>query len=195
MAPAKKKAPAKKAPAKRPSRRVTPKSVEPLRVSLACGQNKPEGFIGVDIAATDGVDIVHDLESFPWPFDDDSVDEAQIIHYLEHVEDQIGFMNELHRVMKPGAKCFIVSPYYTSVRCWQDPTHRKAISECTFLYYNQGWLRDNRLDHYPIVADFDFEYGYALNPSHLSRSDEAQQYAIRHYWNVVDDIHVTLTAR
>lgn len=195
MTPAKKKPAAKKAPAKRPSKRTTPKKAEPLRVSLACGQNKPEGFVGVDIVAGPGVDIVHDLEQFPWPFADDSIDEAQAIHYLEHVEDQIGWMNELHRVLKPGAKCFIISPYYTSVRCWQDPTHRRAISEHTFLYYNQEWLRNNRLDHYPIVADFDFEYGYAINQGFLGRSDEAQQFAIQHYVNVVDDIHVTLTAR
>ena len=32
----------------------------------------------------------------------------------------------------------IWAPYYTSMRCWQDPTHTRAISEATFLYANKG---------------------------------------------------------
>lgn len=194
--PAKK--PAKKAPAKRTSGRVTPKKVKedgPVRLELACGQNKEEGWIGVDVAPTEQADVVWDLEVHPWPFEDNSVDEARCSHYVEHVHDLIGFMNELHRILKPGAQATIITPYYTSVRAFQDPTHVRFMSEQSYLYFNQEWMRNNGLDHYGITADFDFTYGYNMNGDWVTRSDDTRSFAIQHYWNVVDDLFVTLTAR
>lgn len=167
----------------------------PFRLDIACGQNKTEGYFGVDIAKTPGVDLVYDLEHFPWPFPDNSVDEAVCSHYLEHTKDLMKFMNELFRILRPGARVMITSPYYTSMRAWQDPTHTRAISEATFLYYNKDWRTQNKLDHYPITADFDFSYGYVMTPEWQSRAEEARAFAIRHYTNVVSDIQVILTKR
>lgn len=104
-------------------------------------------------------------------------------------------MNECHRILKPGGKMQVIAPYYTSIRCWQDPTHKRAISEATFLYFNKQWRETNGLGHYPITADFDFEYGYQLEPDWANRSHEAQAFAIRTYCNVVSDIMLTLTKR
>jgi predicted SAM-dependent methyltransferase len=168
---------------------------EPVRVSLACGQRKPEGFLGIDISEMEGVDIVHDLNVYPWPFEDDSVDEFECSHFIEHVADLMAFMDEVHRTLKPGGKMSVVAPYYSSIRAWQDPTHVRAISEASFLYYNKEWRTTNGLDHYPIKSDFDFVYGYALDPAWQNRSEEARSFAIKHYINVVTDIYVTLTKR
>jgi predicted SAM-dependent methyltransferase len=171
------------------------KQVAELKLDIACGQNKREGFTGVDIAPGEGVDIVHNLDEYPWPFKANSVTEVNISHYVEHVADLISFMNELWRIMKPGAQCSIVAPYYSSMRAWQDPTHVRAISEASFLYFNQDWLTANKLNHYPIKADFDFSYGYSITPEWQNRNEEARNFAIRHYINVVNDIQVVLTKR
>ncbi|MBP7119294.1 hypothetical protein KBA63_04375, partial [Candidatus Woesebacteria bacterium] len=56
--------------------------LHPFRLDIACGQNKTPGFFGVDIAPGEGVDVVWDLEQFPWPFPDNSVDEAVCNHYI-----------------------------------------------------------------------------------------------------------------
>lgn len=167
----------------------------PVRLDIACGQRKEEGWVGIDIADIEGVDIVHDLTEFPWPIEDNSVDEAKAIHYLEHVRDLIPFMNEVHRILKPGAQLLIVSPYWSSSRHAQDPTHCQPIVEQKFLYFNQEWLTQNGLNHYGVTADFDFTYGYNLNAHWQTRSQEALAFAIAHYHNVVDDLVVTLTKR
>lgn len=164
----------------------------PFKLDIACGQIKPEGFFGIDIAKTEGVDMVYDLEQFPWPIPDNSVDEAYCSHYIEHTKDIIKFMEEVHRILKPGAKILIRAPYYNSVRGWQDPTHTRLISEATFLYYNKDWRTQNKLDHYPIHCDFDFTFGYDFTPDWAMRSEEAKAFAIRHYTNVVSDIQVVL---
>lgn len=166
-----------------------------MKLDLACGQVKREGFIGVDHSPCAGVDIVYDLNSYPYSFaEDNSVDEIFCSHFVEHVGDLMKFMNECYRIMKPNAKMTIAAPYYNSIRCWQDPTHVRAISEATFLYYNKQWREYNRLDHYPITCNFDYTYGYSFNPSWVSRSKEAQDFAVKHYMNVIDDIQVSLTA-
>lgn len=164
-----------------------------IKLDIACGKSKKRGFVGVDI--WDGADIVCNLEKFPWPFEDESVDEIFCSHYIEHVPDLVAFANELYRIMKPGAKAAIVAPYYSSIRAWQDPTHLRAISENSFLYFNKQWRSVNRLDHYPITADFDFECQFILSPDWQEKPEAELDFAIRHYINVVYDIKVILTKR
>ena len=167
----------------------------PFKLDIACGQNKMPDHFGVDIAPGENVDMVWDLENFPWPIPDNSVDEAVCNHYIEHTKDLIKFMNEVYRILKPGGRVHFRAPYYNSMRAWQDPTHTRAISEATFLYYNKDWRVQNKLDHYPINCDFDFSFGYDLTPDWALRSEEAKAFAIRHYTNVVSDIQAILTKK
>ncbi len=164
-----------------------------MKLDLACGKQKAPGFIGVDKVKMDGVDVVYDLEQFPWPWEDNSVDEIFCSHYVEHTTDLMKFMNEVYRILKPGATCTIVAPYYASLRAWQDPSHRRAICEATFLYFNKEWRVKNLVDHYEGTnTDFDFSYGYIMTPDWAQRSEEARTFAIRHYMNVVNDLQVNL---
>jgi len=169
--------------------------INEAKLNLACGQIKVEGYFGVDIAPCETVDAVVDLEEYPWPIESDSAEDIICSHYVEHTSDLIKFMEEVYRILKPGGKVKFIAPYYNSMRCWQDPTHKRAISEATFLYYNKAWRDANKLDHYNIEADFDFTYGYDMAPEWANRSDEAKAFAIKHYTNVVNDIHVVLTKR
>ncbi len=211
----------KQPPAKRPvgRPRKTTQAVQatdgPLRLSLACGSRKPEGFKGVDIVKTDATDYVQNLLEFPWSqFADNSVDEIECSHFVEHIPHGDGFndpffqfFDEVYRILKPAEfdpnnpnipiKGFmnVSSPYYSSMRAWQDPTHQRAISEASFLYLNKQWRIDNLLDHYPVSCDFDFSYGYAITPEWQARAQDAQGFAVRNYINAVSDIQVLLTKR
>ena len=173
-------------------KKIKSKFPTPFRLDIACGQNKTPGFFGVDIAKEKDVDLVYDLEKFPWPFPDNSVDEAVCNHYIEHTKDIIKFMDEIYRILKPGATIIIRAPYYNSIRAWQDPTHTREISEATFLYYNKDWRTQNKLDHYSIKSNFDFSFGYDFMPDWAMRAEEARAFAVRHYTNVVMDIQAVL---
>jgi predicted SAM-dependent methyltransferase len=172
----------------------------PTRLDLACGQHKREGFFGVDIIETDDADLVHDLASFPWPFDDDSVEEVFSSHYVEHTypvgtnrDGLIAFMNEVWRVCKADAKVQIVHPYALSSRAFQDPTHTRFIPETTWSYFNQEWLRSQGLDHYPITANFEVAgISNGFFPEWALKSEPARTWAAAHYWNVVTDLVVDL---
>lgn len=181
-----------------------------VKIDLACGQRKQPGHLGVDIAKMPGVDIVCDLNKYPWPMDSNSVDEIFCSHYIEHVEDLVKFMNEIYRVLKMGGFVKFMAPYYNSIRCWQDPTHKNAISENAFFYYFKPWLDINGLNHYNIKANFMITYEFAPNQEFMAKNKQAYegqavqdwpsvggvavyfplQWALKHLTNAVDDISV-----
>lgn len=173
-----------------------------LKLDLGCGQNKREGFHGVDIAQTDGVDTVCDLFQDRWPFDDDTVDEAFSSHVVEHAypvggprDGLIHFMNELHRVCRHDATVEIVHPYGLSKRAFQDPTHCRYLNEHTWPYFSLEARRQMKVDHYPITADFELT-GLANGwfPGYELRNDAVRTEHAQHYWDVVTDLAVTLRA-
>lgn len=174
--------------------------VHPEKLDLGCGDNKKQGFTGVDKFKTPSVDIVCDLLTFPWPFKDESIEEIHSAHFFEHVPQTLRakFMEEIYRILKPGAKAFIICPYAHSHRSIQDATHEwPPICETSFLYFNANWRKENKLEHgfYDIKCDFDFAYGFQLFPDWQMKSAEALAFALKHYLNVAQDIHVTLTKK
>lgn len=168
-----------------------------IKYDIACGNNKQQGFVGVDITREGTqADIVYDLEKFPWKFaKDNTVDEIFCSHYVEHTPDLIKFMDECYRILKTGGKMTVFAPYYSSIRAWQDPTHKRAISEASFIYFNKAWREMNKLEHYGIKSDFDFTCAHIVAPEWANRSQESRDFAIRHYFNVVYDIQLMLTKR
>ena len=173
-----------------------------IRVDLACGNNKKEGFVGVDLHKTEKSDVVHNLlEEFPWPFKDNSVYEFFCSHFVEHIPIQLKdgsygmnkFMEEIWRCLIPGGIIHIIAPYYTSIRAWQDPTHCRGITELTFTYYNKDIVTSMGVGHYMANCNFaPVSKTYALNPEWESKSDEAREFARKHYYNVVADISFVL---
>lgn len=172
----------------------------PLRLDLGAGEHTREGFVGVDIAKCPGISVVHDLKKHPWPWKMNTVDEAHASHFLEHLTgpERIGFMEELWRVLKPGAKAQIIIPYWGSVRSVQDPTHQwPPIVAQSFLYFNADWRKANGI-HYitngkPI--DFDFSWAESYTPEWGSRAQDARVFAAAHYTNVIQDLIVTVVKR
>ena len=173
-----------------------------MRYDLGCGNNKQQGFTGVDIV-TDGTtaDIQFNLLTFPWTFaKDSSVEEVFCSHFIEHIPHGNGFndpffefFNEVWRILKPGGRAAFITPYYTSIRAFQDPSHQRFINEGTFAYFDEEWRRENKLLYYPITTDFkvvNYEYLYHEDYKNIDVAD--QQFALKHFWNVGADMKVTL---
>jgi SAM-dependent methyltransferase len=99
-----------------------------LRLNLACGEDRKPGFLGVDQIQSEGVDIVWDLNKYPLPFDDNSVDEIICNHFIEHADDLVKFMEELYRIMKPGSSGIITAPYWSHVNAWIRPTREASAT-------------------------------------------------------------------
>ena len=114
-------------------------------LDLGCGSAKYPGAVGVDISPDTDADIVHDLDRFPYPIEDDSFDQILLQDVLEHVAEPIRMFEELHRIARPGARIQLRTPHFSSVLAYGDPTHRhyfstiaiRQLAEPRFAHYSQ----------------------------------------------------------
>jgi len=107
-----------------------------LRLNLGCGSDIRPGYCNVDVSAHAGVDVVHDLNVYPWPWSVNSVDEILAIDVAEHLTDFIGFCNEAHNVLRDGCDMTLQVPHSSSRNYWIDITHKRAFDERSFDYFD-----------------------------------------------------------
>jgi hypothetical protein len=121
-------------------------------LDVGCGNNKVPDAIGMDCIALPGVDVIHDLSSFPYPFNADSVDEFHINHVLEHLSDVMGTMEELWRIAKAGATVHIRVPHFTGILAWRDPTHVRSFTSESFGYFGENGYSYYTSARFQVVA-------------------------------------------
>lgn len=176
---------------------------EPIKLDLGCGQNKKDGFIGVDRLPMKGVDIVTDLMK-KWPWKDDTVAEIYMSHTLEHFTgvERVHIVNEMHRVLQKGATAQIIVPSWASNRAYGDYTHQwPPVADFWFYYLNKDWRAGNaphndiKWDPKGYSCDFDSTWGYSLHQEFVSKNVERQTFAIQFYRDSVLDIIATLTKK
>lgn len=107
------------------------------KLNLACGKDIKEDYINLDWSKFDGVDVVHDVNKFPWPFKSDTFEEIYCSHILEHVDDMVQAMREIHRISKNGGKVIVFGPHFSCGVSYRDPTHKRTLSYCTFDYFTK----------------------------------------------------------
>ena len=73
-------------------------------LDVGCGSAKTPGAVGIDISPDTDADIVHDLDRFPYPLEDASFDHVLMQDVLEHLNEPIRVLEELHRVLRPGGR-------------------------------------------------------------------------------------------
>jgi SAM-dependent methyltransferase len=108
-------------------------------LDLGCGNRKIPGAIGIDKNPRSQADIIHDLDTFPYPFENDFFDEIYGIDVLEHVLDVIRTMEEIHRIGKPGGRVMLSVPHFTSIQAYGDPTHRHFFTSQSLDYFCGGF--------------------------------------------------------
>ncbi len=107
-----------------------------MKVNLGSGGKPLEGCVNVDInPKAPKVDVVWNLDNYPWPFDDGSVEEVFMDQCLEHLEDHNRAMKEVHRILKKGGTAKISVPHFTWQFAYHDPTHKHFYGYNTFFYY------------------------------------------------------------
>lgn len=107
--------------------------MEKIVLNLGCGKTRIPGSIGVDsVKIENNVDVVHDLDKTPYPFDDNYTDEIHFYHVLEHLHDPIKKLEEIHRILKPGGLLYMRVPHFSSMGAFSDLTHVRPFSYISF---------------------------------------------------------------
>lgn len=102
-------------------------------LDLGCGPNKVVGAYGVD--------KVIDLNAPLWDLEGGQFDLIICRHIIEHMDNVMLFMKEIHRIAKPNAEVRIETPHFSSMNSWSDPTHKGHFSS---LWY-EPFLKGNYL--------------------------------------------------
>lgn len=104
------------------------------KLNLGCGQFKKDGYINLDISPLSKADVIHDLDSFPYPFNANTFDLTEADHLLEHLSNPFQVMVELHRIAKPGETIHIRVPHFS--RGFTHPKHKRGFDVTFPLYFN-----------------------------------------------------------
>lgn len=107
-------------------------------LDVGCGENKQDKCIGMDVRDIPGVDVVHDIEVVPWPFEKDTFTHVVMSHIVEHLKPWLimGIIDEVWRITKVNGILLMAMPYPNSIGHWQDPTHIRPWNEHTPKYFD-----------------------------------------------------------
>jgi len=88
----------------------------PFRLNLGCGMDFKEGYVNCDMYPENLNTpfkkriLKVDLNDYPLPFEDNTIDEIICSHVLEHLVDPYRFISELHRILKKGGRIIVKVP-------------------------------------------------------------------------------------
>ena len=107
-------------------------------IDIGCGGNKLLNSIGMDKRHETNVDVVHDIEIFPWPFASDCFHKAIMNHVMEHMKPWLvmDIMNEIWRILDKDGQLELVMPIAGSTAFYSDPTHIKSWNIHTVSYFD-----------------------------------------------------------
>jgi len=107
-----------------------------MKINLGAGKDILPGFINHDLTNLPGIQVVHDLNQYPWPWKDNVATEIKVHDVLEHLQAFLKAMEEIHRILLPGGLCHISVPYWNSWCAHSDPTHVRSFHETTFCFFD-----------------------------------------------------------
>jgi len=167
-----------------------------ISLNLGCGRSPLPGWVNLDLAPGPGIDVVADLDACrttPLPFAENSVSRMRMVHVLEHIEDTLGLLQELHRIAEPRALLLVHSPYGSSDDAYEDPTHCQRFFINSFAYFAQPtfWRAD-----YGYRGDWEAESVVLVMPAADNQGLTEQEMTRKVFQlrNVVQEIQVVMKA-
>ncbi len=131
-------------------------------LDIGCGLAKEPGAIGLDVNSSTDADVLADVSENPFPIRSGTFDRIVIRHVIEHVENPLRFLEELHRVARDGAEIEGITPHFSNPCSFADPTHRHHFSVLFLNFFRRdqefpptGWRRwANRFleCYYPAIS-------------------------------------------
>lgn len=110
-------------------------------LQLACGLRPMEDATNHDRGGWGPwVDVAHDLDDMPWsplaalaPFD-----VTCAYDLVEHIEDVLGFVNEIHALLGPGGVLVMRGAAWNNPASYTDVTHRHWFTEDSFNFFDRS---------------------------------------------------------
>lgn len=114
------------------------------KLHIGCGDEILPGYVNSDIIDLPGVDIVHNVMNFPWPWGDGSMDEIRAKDLIEHLPTHtsnyestiIKFIEQAHRILRPKGILWMQTPSWEADFLWIDPSHVRGFDVRSFDFFD-----------------------------------------------------------
>jgi len=166
--------------------------MDETKLNIGAGHSRIPTFVNIDISPK--ADISLDLNCDPLPFEDNSVAVVFSHHCLEHIENYLFILGEIHRVLRHGGRFLVGLPYVTSTKYHLvNPYHYHDFNEYSFGFFNPQRLKGSAAEENSIVFEevfcrFNYMHGFRRMPPPL------RTWCRRHLFNVVRTIDFGLLA-
>ena len=97
------------------------------KLNFGSGKSIKKGFVNVDLHKYPGVDKSFNFEEIPYPFEDNTFDYVETIQVMEHLENTMEVLEELHRIIKNKGILHIEVPYFRGIPAYAI-THKRFFS-------------------------------------------------------------------
>lgn len=140
-----------------------------IQLDIGCGGNKAgPDYVGLDMRDLPGVDIVHNVMTFPWPLPDESVIRAVSSHLVEHIpphppDPRLAAFVQL--MIDKGA--ITEAEADASLGDWRDSTPR------FIRFMDEVWRVLMPDGQFAIACPHGYSPGQLQDPSHINASNEA----------------------
>lgn len=118
-----------------------------IKLDIGANARQVKNTIGIDRYLVPEGGVCAEF-SLGLPFKDNCADTVYAYHVLEHVDDLVGFMEEIWRVCKHNAVVYVRVPHATSpFVTWVDPNHKRGFTIETFGYFGHYHRARFHIEH------------------------------------------------
>jgi hypothetical protein len=138
-----------------------------ILLDLGCGENKRHGFVGMDKRKLKGVDIVHDLEIFPYPLESESCLSIVGSHIVEHISP-FATDAKLIGMIQLLLDKKIITHSEVFMYCGEVTDEPKFIR-----FMNEVWRLLKFGGRVAFSLPYGVSFGYQQDPTHINPCNEA----------------------
>jgi len=188
-----------------------------MKLNLGCGFNHiSSDYVCVDKEPSAKPDVLHNLEVFPWPWKDSSINEVMLNHSLEHIgeltETYKRVIQELYRICVNQAAIIIRAPFFRHDNAISDPTHCRAITPLGLSLLsrknNEEWIKIGAANS-PLAlywnVNFEIKWVRAMSDEAMWKhvfpgipqndlSHQSKLWEYSYVNNLISEVHFELTA-
>jgi SAM-dependent methyltransferase len=106
------------------------------KLNIGAGRDILPDYINQDIVNLPGINVVHDLNEYPWPWEENQFEKILALDVLEHLNDFTKAIEEIYRILADSGEVTIRVPYWNHSCAYIDPTHKRGFHEHTFHFFD-----------------------------------------------------------
>lgn len=138
-----------------------------ILIDIGCGQDKQKGFFGIDRFPFDGVDLVWDLEHFPYPLPDECASVVMASHIVEHINPTAGDPRMANLI-----NLLLEKKLLTSKEVKETIGEHEFPSNIFMRFMDEIWRLLKSDGQFMMVFPYGGSLGYWQDPTHINGLNE-----------------------